>query len=132
MLGVTHHIFNKLNDLWGNNSAIKWAQGQSIVGAQYRGGGFEGNQCKQLLGKAGQLADNLPPELQNYALARELFNSVMKSCFSETLDPNYKKAVFNFEKACRKLGIPLSQKFTVYLYPSLNSVKKKFGARTLL
>ncbi len=25
--------------------------------------------------------------------------------FSETLDPNYKKAIFNFEKAYRKLGI---------------------------
>ncbi len=30
MLGVTNHIFNRLNDLWGNDSAIKWAQGQSI------------------------------------------------------------------------------------------------------
>ena len=110
MLGVTNHIFDKLNKHWGDDKAYKWANENSIVRAEYRGGSLEGNQCKKLLEKSGKLAEELPSNFRQYAFVLQQFNLVRKPCFGKVLDSNYQSHIHQFEQMYRKLDISVTPK----------------------
>ena len=81
MMGTVNTIFDKLDAVWGECQAYKWAYNKTIVRVGYRGGTMEGNQCHLLLKKASLLCQDLPNHLKKFACALHRFHLVVEACF---------------------------------------------------
>ena len=112
--GVVNKIFDSLH----KKTVVKVSTGQmaktayfwawdkhKIVREKYYGKKMNGNQCDKLLDHADELAQMLPIDLKMYGLALMRFRDFKHSCFSTTLDPNWKKKMQDFESVYNKLGI---------------------------
>ena len=71
---------------------------------------MEGNQCKALLLRAGELAESVPAKLRSFALALQLFDKVRTSCFGKVLKPDYQQAIGSFEVKYRELDLTVIPK----------------------
>ena len=110
MLGAVNKIFEELNKAWGDNKGTTFASRHNICRTDYFGGGYEGNQCKEILKKVDLLAQELPPALQKFAEALRSFDAVRKSCFGEHLSSTFMSDIELFRSAYMKLQISVTPK----------------------
>ena len=106
-------IFGLLNDSWGGNRGGEWLQKNHIQKQNYRNGELDGNACKKILLKLKQLRSQVPRRLSRFVEALDSFNYVREACFGQELDPNFKIYIANFEKAYKKLNVPMTNKVHV-------------------
>ena len=71
---------------------------------------MEGNQCKAVLQRAGELLEVLPDHLKNFASTLTTFNTVRNACFGKYLLPNYKDEITSFHKEYLKLNLSVTPK----------------------
>ena len=109
MTGVVNHIFNALNDSWGENRAYEWAKKYSISSDSHHGQGFKGPSARRLLKVANELAvdKSLPRNLTVFAHALVCFNTIFSGCFGTEEQPsfNWPAEIHAFVTAFMKLGI---------------------------
>ena len=129
MLGVTNLIFNELNAKWGNDEAYKWAEEcLHIKRIGYRGGSFEGNQCKYILEKANLLLDKVPKDLEKFVTYLERFNSVRLSCFVVNLRDDYLTSIKLFRQSYTDLKLHVTPKMhAIYDHVPQFCAKTKSG-----
>ena len=99
-----------MNENWGENRGGAWLEKNNIQKQNYRNGELDGNACKKILLKLDQLRSQVPRRLARFVDALEAFNKVREACFSQELDPGFKIYISNFEKAYKKLGVPMTNK----------------------
>ena len=110
LLGGTNKLVAELNTRWGNDQAFQWLQKKGIHRADYRGGQFEGNQCRLILEKAKDLGLVLPSHLKGYANALDCLREVKNACFSHALAPDYAQKILDFKMAYCQLGLSVTPK----------------------
>ena len=116
-----------LNQNWGDNKGLKWLEKNNIQREDYRNGQLNGNACKKLLENLNKLRSQLPRKLRKYVNALDAFNNVRKSCFGQTLEPDFKTNILLFQQAYDCLGVPYTNKVHVLIdhVPYFCDLKKK-------
>ena len=105
--GIFNHIYNGMleNDEL-HDCAQKWAEKVGVSRQFCPSLSFVGNHCESLLKKIDILMECNPPRSVHKLIdAFKKFYEVVKACFSERLDANFKVKISQFEKLYRNLGI---------------------------
>ena len=112
LTGITSHIFNELNDAWGEDKAYQWALTHNIPNDSHHGNGFKGNSARRVLSHAGdlELDVTLPRRLKIFAHALQAFNIVVAGSFGKYESKFIIKEIYDFETAFMKLNISVTPK----------------------
>ena len=112
LTGITNHIFNELNDLWGEDRAYKWALTYNIPNDSHHGNGFKGPSARSVLSHASDLEKDvsLPRSLKIFAHALQAFNIVVAGSFGKFESKFIIKEIYAFETAFMKLNISVTPK----------------------
>lgn len=110
LLGVVNTIFNHmLQDF--NQETLDWAKSCLVErNVTHGGSSFNINLCKKLFEKIYVLRSKCPIACLKYVKALEDFHLVVKACFSQTLQPNFKECIANFRKSYSDLEISITPK----------------------
>ena len=110
-LGPINLLFAKIGLILGFDIFKDFLRSNNIVKSSYRGGEFEGPQCRKLLAKLDLLvtqSNNL--EILPVIKALRCFKQVVKSCYSTDLLPSFKEDIDKFRAAYMELEIPITPK----------------------
>jgi len=112
MTGITNHIWNALDERWGENRAYEWAKQHGIKNDSHHGNRFKGPSTRKILKIAHLFVvdRSLPRNLACFAYTLVAFDIVVSGCFGKTLSPSYEKDIDDFEKSYMKLGISITPK----------------------
>ena len=93
LLRSVNHIVENLQlnsqKLYGTDFVMDFVKKNAIVRQNYHGGGFEGNQCSDILKKVSILESKLPEDLKVYTKCLKSLNIVKKRCFESVAHTNY-------------------------------------------
>lgn len=110
LLGVVNMILEKLKRIWGDMNVKNWLKTHNIVQSPFYDGQLQGNQCRSVLKKAGDLELALPRSLGIYAISLSRFNEVVNSCYTNVLSVSYELDIKRFNDAFEKLALDKTTK----------------------
>lgn len=108
LLGPVNHIFNNMTKVWPD--AVKWAAACHVERQAMHGGSFNGNSCMTLLNHVDILQQISPITCLKYVKVFRDFRKVVKSCYGQTLDQEYKTDIETFKKSFLELEISVTPK----------------------
>lgn len=116
MLGVVNTIYDHIHDAF-NNEALAWAKSCNVEkSVTQAGAGFNGNACKKLLDRLDVLRASCPIGCLKFVKALDDFQSVVKSCFGQHLDPNFEISLLNFKDSFLDLNVSVTPKIHAVFY----------------
>lgn len=99
MLGVVNDVYNHMRDEF-TDEVSAWSKYCNVEREIIRGSsGFNGNSCKTLLDKLDHLRSTCSIGCLKYLRVLDDFRVVVKSCFGQTLDPNFTTFIDNFKES---------------------------------
>lgn len=109
LIGVVNTLFERMQKDF-NDTALKWAASCNVARQVIHGGsGFNGNASKKLLDKVDDLRSICEMDCLKYVRVFQDFGKVVRACFSDDLDPNYKEYINDFRNAYSDLQIKKSK-----------------------
>ena len=115
MIGVVNTLYEHMS-LEYEEDSLKWAKDCGVARENVYGGkqAFVGNPCHRLLERVDllqQLSEQrLIYGLSKYVKCFRAFKSVVSSCFSLKIDPDYITHCEEFKKSYLEIGIPITPK----------------------
>ena len=131
-LGIGNKTFDSLyiamvkdidNDIF-HASVYVWANKESIVGLNYRGGQLDSPNLNRLLHRLDSLEKFVDPKFHNYIYCMREFHAVQDACFGMILAPDWEEKIEVFKIAYKALGISITPKVHTLFYEIPIFIKK--------
>lgn len=116
MLGVVNTLYDHMLAEF-EDVVLEWTKRCNVTRDITRSGsGFNGNACKTLLKKVDLLRSICPIGCLKYVKTLDNFQSVVKSCFGGSLNPDFSTHILNFKKSYLELEIAVTPKVHSVFY----------------
>ena len=114
LIGVVNTLYSHMIKVWPQ--ANIWPKKCYVEKEAMHGGAFNGNSCMTLLNNVDLLRSMCPIQCLRFVELFSLFKSIVKSCFSTTLLPDFRDHIHDFRKAYKDSGLPVTPKLHMVFY----------------